>query len=741
MELDLETSVDLAGLIVRRRGWIVAGWTLAVLGAVPLAAHVQRSLEVAARVRGSESAVVEAELATRFGAPYAQYAVLVCRGLPSPLDPDGRVVMDTLIAAIAAVPGVTRVRGYERPSDTLFIASGDTTALILVGLDGVTRVPDDIIPALRATTRVLLVRFAERYPRVTLRWTGQAALNADLRHTSAAAATRAERRALPLTLLLLVLAFGTFVAAALPVLAGALTITIALGGAALISRAWPLSILIQNFITMVGLGLGIDYALLVVSRFREGLSGGRTAPEAAVDAARHAGRTIVLSGAAVGIGFLAMLAVPLAEMRSLAVGGVLAVVTAILLSTTLLPALLAWLGGAIDRGRLWGTPAPLGGARWRRWGRWVTRHPVAVLILAGAPVVALAWQAKRMHAGLPHGDWLPPAMESAQGWRDLERMGRSNMLQTIRVLVDLPAGVDPIAPQGWAVLRRIRQRLLAEPRIGTVLSFAPLDRERPPSRLAFFVTPQATRAAYVTADRRAVLLEAVPREGVDPVALVALARALRGVDDADMAGMVGVRVRIGGLPAFRADYLDAVGGRLPLVMALVIGATFAALFVGFGSLVIPVKALVLNLLSVAAGFGAVVVVFQDGVGASVLGLAAPVDSVFAVIPTLVFCTVFGLSMDYEVFLVARIAEARRAGGEERESLVDGLAHTAPVITSAAAIMVVVFGAFTLGDFLVMQMLGLALAVAVLLDATLVRTAIGPALLTLAGRWNWWPGRR
>ncbi len=685
--------------------------------------------------------MVEAELATRFGAPFAQYAVLVCRGLPSPLDPDGRAVMDTLVAAIAAVPGVTRVRGYESPSDTLFVASGDTTAFILVGLDGVHRVPDDIIPALRVTTQVLLVRFAKRYQRVTLRWTGQAALNADLRHTSAAAAAKAESRALPLTLLLLVLAFGTLVAAALPVLAGALTITIALGAVALISRAWPLSILIQNFITMVGLGLGIDYALLMVSRFREGLSRGRPAPEAAVDAARHAGHTIVLSGAAVGIGFLAMLAVPLAEMRSLAVGGLLAVVTAILLSTTLLPALLAWLGGAIDRGQLWRTPARLGGFRWRRWGQWVTHHPGMVLMLAGTPLVALAWQAKRMHAGLPHGDWLPLAMESALGWRDLERMGRSNLLQTIRVLVDLPAGVDPIAPQGWAVLRRIRQRLLADPRIGDVFCFAPLDHQRPPSRLAFFVTPQATRAAYVTADRRAVLLEAVPREGVDPVALVALARALRRVDDSDLAGMTGVRVRIGGLPAFRADYLDAVGGRLPLVMALVIGATFAALFVGFGSLLIPLKALVLNLLSVAAGFGAVVLVFQDGIGASVLGLAAPVDSVFAVIPTLVFCTVFGLSMDYEVFLVARVAEARRDGREERAALVDGLAHTAPVITSAAAIMVVVFGAFTLGNFLVMQMLGLALAVAVLLDATLVRTAIGPALLTLAGRWNWWPGRR
>jgi RND superfamily putative drug exporter len=172
---------------------------------------------------------------------------------------------------------------------------------------------------------------------------------------------------------------------------------------------------------------------------------------------------------------------------------------------------------------------------------------------------------------------------------------------------------------------------------------------------------------------------------------------------------------------------------------MVVTGTFLALLVGFRSVLVPLKALGLNLLSVAASFGAVVLVFQDGHGATLLGLDGPTQVVFAVVPTLVFCTVFGLSMDYEVFLVARVAEARRRGRDETDALAEGLARTAPVITNAAAIMVVVFGAFTLGDFLVMKMLGLALAVAVLLDATVVRIALGPALLAIAGKWNWWPG--
>ena len=175
-------------------------------------------------------------------------------------------------------------------------------------------------------------------------------------------------------------------------------------------------------------------------------------------------------------------------------------------------------------------------------------------------------------------------------------------------------------------------------------------------------------------------------------------------------------------------------------MALVVATTLVVLFLAFRSVLVPLKAVALNLLSVSGAFGALVLVFQDGHGARLLGLAAPLDGVFPIVPALVFCTVFGLSMDYEVFLVARVAEARRAGLSEDEALAEGLARTGPVITSAAAIMIAVFAAFTLGEFVLLKMLGFALAVAVLLDATVIRMAIGPALLRLAGRWNWWPGR-
>jgi RND superfamily putative drug exporter len=247
------------------------------------------------------------------------------------------------------------------------------------------------------------------------------------------------------------------------------------------------------------------------------------------------------------------------------------------------------------------------------------------------------------------------------------------------------------------------------------------------------------RRSFVSRDGRATLVEVVPREGVDPGEVAAMVRELRAGAGPGATGVAGARLLVGGLPAFNVDYEAAVRRSFPPVVALVVGGTLLALCVAFRSALVPVKAVALNLLSVAAAFGVVVLVFQDGHGASLLGLASPIDGTFAAVPLIVFCVVFGLSMDYEVFLVARVAEARRSGLDEGGALAEGLARTGGVITSAAAIMATVFGAFTLGDFVLIKVLGVALASAVVIDATLIRVAVGPALLALAGRWNWWPG--
>jgi len=722
---------DLAPSLVRHRLPLLASWAAVAAFLFPRAAGLERSLDVGARVAGSESAEVERELATRFGSPYAQYVVLVVSDGPAPTTPAGRALQDSLVARLDQIPGVAAVRGYSGPSDSLLVGRDGRTALLFVGLDGSRASPDALIPLLRAATAN--VRGA------TLRWTGQTALNADLRRVSADDARTAERRVLPLTLVLLLVAFGTLVAASLPVLAGGMTIGLAFGAAALLAARWPLSIMLQNVVSMIGLGLGIDYALLAVSRFREARVAGLGPRDAAIDTVRHAGHTVALSGLAVAVGFAGLLAIPVNELRSVGVGGLLTVAIAVLIAVTLLPASLSWLGNLVDWGRAFRRRSAARGEAWRRWGGWVARRPYWVLLVAGVPVAVLAWQARRMVVGEPTGDWLPPHMESAVALRDLVRAGRSGLLQELRVVLELPPGSEVQTARGWAAARRVQARLAADSRVGMVRSITSPDGVRSLSRLEFLMVPDSALRSVVARDRRGVLFDVVPREEASVTALNELARELRRLDPAATTGLAGTRLRVGGLPAFRVDYLDAVGHALPFVAALIVAGTLVTLAVGFRSVLVPLKAVALNLLSVACGFGSLVLVFQDGHGVRLFGLAAPVDQVFVAIPALVFCAVFGLSMDYEVFLVARVAEARRSGLGEAEAIAEGLARTAPVITSAAAVMVVVFGGFALGEFLMMRMLGLALAVTVLVDAAVVRTAIGPALLALAGRWNWWPG--
>jgi RND superfamily putative drug exporter len=252
-----------------------------------------------------------------------------------------------------------------------------------------------------------------------------------------------------------------------------------------------------------------------------------------------------------------------------------------------------------------------------------------------------------------------------------------------------------------------------------------------------FVT-EDTRKSFLSSDGLATLLEVLPAAGVTPSEQVRWVRELRSIDVAKITGVPGAVLRIGGIAALNADYEAVVRKRLPAVIAGVVCGSFVALLVGLRSLFAAAKAVLLNLLSVGAAFGALVLVFQDGHGSKLFGVESATVSVFPMVPILTFAIVFGLSMDYEVFLVSRVLHERRRGLSERAAVVEGLASTAGLITSAAAIMIAVFAAFTMGSFLVIKMLGFTLAVAVFIDATVVRMVVGPALLQLAGDWNWWP---
>jgi RND superfamily putative drug exporter len=502
-------------------------------------------------------------------------------------------------------------------------------------------------------------------------------------------------------------------------------------------------VILVSIVTMVGLGLSIDYALLIISRYRDALDEGMPRGAAIAQAGERGGRTVIVSGTAVAIGFAAMLLVPVNEVRSIGVGGLLVSTVSVLIATTLLPLVLDWIGPWIDAGRIGRARRQDRARHWGRWASWVGRHPLWVLAVAGLPLVFLAFQATRLRMDLPRGAWLPANVESVRALHELDSLGSSNFGQTIRIIVDLPVGVTVGSEPGWNAVSKLVTAFTKDSRVDHVWAITTLSSGEfgagGPEMLAML--PDPVRRSLISVDARATLVELLPREGLAPADAAAYVREIRAANSEALTRMPGTRLEVGGVPAFNADYEDAVSSALPRVVLSVVCATLLVLALAFRSALIPLKAVALNLLSVAAAFGAVVLVFQDGHGSSLLGLDRPLDGGFPILPVLVFCAVFGLSMDYEVFLVARVADGHHAGLTDGAAVAEALARTGRVITLAAAIMVAIFGGFTLGDFVLIKILGFALGVAVLLDATLVRLALGPACICLAGRFNWWPGGR
>ncbi|MGD0797438.1 MAG: MMPL family transporter [Acidobacteriaceae bacterium] len=728
-------------LVQVRRFWVAGVVLTAVVALLPFSFHAERHLETATRVEGSEAEAVAQELAVRFRSPFADRVILVVQGLP-PADSDqGEQALATIVAELREEPGVAGVVSHLDLRDPIFLGRGGGT-FVLVGLASTEGPVESLIPKLHERATSLEDQLRGRYPGVKLELTGEIPLNFDIRKASADDVQRGESLVIPATLALLLLAFGSLVAALIPLAVGQLAIATTLAIAGFLAARLHLSILVQNLATMLGLGLGIDYALLMVSRFREAICAGHDGPAASAIAARQAGRTLLISASTVAIGFLALLTVPISEIRSIGVAGFLVAGISVLLANTLVPAALALLGPRIDAGRLPFTPkldphrAANTGDRWRKWGKVIVAHPWLAILLAGAPLLLLAWQAGRLDTSLPRGDWLPAGAESVQALHALEQMDRAGVVQSLRVIVELPTDSIAGTDVGWNTIDRLSKRLASDPRCSRVISITTIAEGE---RSSLDDLSRETRRTFLSSDGRAALLEVLPAASVSLRDQVNWVRDLRKTGAEALTGVPGATLKIGGIPALNADYQTIVAERFAPVTGLVVVGTLLALLCGFRSLFAAVKAIVLNLLSVAASFGALVLVFQDGHGSRLLGVHGGTGSVFPLVPIVAFAIVFGLSMDYEVFLVARVLEARRSGLSEMDAIPEGLARTAGLITSAAAIMIVVFAAFTFGSFMVVKMIGFTLAVAVLIDATLVRIVIGPALLRIAGDWNWWPG--
>lgn len=554
-----------------------------------------------------------------------------------------------------------------------------------------------------------------------------------------------ERYARPAVLLILLVAFGSAVAAGIPMFLTMVALGVTMGVLYLISFLMPLSIWVMNFVAMVGFGVGIDYCLFIVSRFRDELRRQPSVPAAVAVTMDTTGRSILFSGITVFISLAPLALVPVAVFRSMAIGLVLTVAPVLAVCLTFLPALLALLGPRVDRLRVPVLRLGDGAAFWGRWASAVMRRPVVFAVASAAVLLALASPALDLRVGMPGITILSADTTARAGFERLKAEFGAGALAPISVVVRFDGTVWE--PGSLETIHRLSDAIYRDAEVASLESLAAvsvgmtLDELRAVyGRGLEGVPDERLRAAasfLVNVDRGqdTAVLRVYAKDPPESRAAQALVQRLRDAIIPSVEGARG-RVLVGGVAAETLDLTNAQVGIVPLAIGTVLALTFALLLVFLRSVVLPLKAIVMNVLTVLALYGVLVVVFQKGVGASFVGFESQ-GFVNAWAPLFFFALVFGLSMDYEMFLLGTVRERFEATRSSEESVAWALSRTGRPITMAAAVMVVVFASFALAGTLPPKEMGTGLAAAILLDATLVRMVLVPATIRLMGPANWW----
>lgn len=712
LERSLRAGVRLS---VRHPRAMVTGWLLLALLCAWLVARGGGSAfgTDIERTDGSESVRADALLRIHWpatGVPDRPNEVLVLHSGSLTVDDPAYAAVATAVAEKLQALGTEVVAGGRS-----FFLDGDAT---LVSADHHTTLVPLILadPHRHALTLREAVRTAAADGPVTVTPVGPSSIGLAYREL-ADSDLRAELRiGVPAAIVVLLLVFGSVVAAALPLLVAAVSIAMALALSMLAAQLTPVYFLVVNMVLMMGLAVGIDYALFIIVRYREERLGGASVEAAVERSGDSAGHAVLFSGATVVVALAGLLLVPTNVFRGLAAGAIAAVLVAMLASLTLLPALLRLLGDRVDAWRL---PLPRrfsgGGAGLAgRAAQAAVRRPWLALVTSISLLALLAAPALQMRLGFAGIETLPPQLEARQAFDRLQANFRIGLVAEAVIVVNPKPEADLAAIDG--AVARLRAGLATD---------------------AGFLT-DLTRERRSDDGRIRVLNVPLPGEAEGEAALQAVTR-LRTTWVPQAFEGVPAEVLVTGTSAGYLDFFTLTRQSAPMVIALVLGLSFVLLAWAFRSIVVPLKAAALNLLSVGAAYGALVLVFQHGIGATWLGLQQ-VPIIEAWIPLFLFTVLYGLSMDYHVFLLSRVREHHDATGDNAAAVVQAVGSTAGVITGAALIMVAVFAGFAAGELVMFQQIGFGLAVAVLLDATLVRLLLVPALMTVLGERNWYAPR-
>lgn len=801
----------LGSFVYRFRWFVLAGWAVILIVGAFFAPRLGDELKGG----GFDGANTEAEqvqeiMVDDFGvSPATLTVVFDGEGESEATSEPFRNAEEETLEPLRELDEVRYIATYANTDDERFISEDGEKSYAVVGFNVSIDETQDLVGE---------VRDRVRSDTLTTYVTGAPAVYLDIQDASNEDIRNAEKYAFPFAIVILIFAFGTLVAAGIPIIIGGASVVATLGTLYFVASVYDMSIFVLTISTMLGLGLGIDYALFAVSRFREELEE-NSVHESVARTVATSGRSIFFSGLAVLIGLSGLLFFPFMFLRSIGVAGALVVGISVFAALTLLPAVLSVIGHRVNSLRIRrGNEAP-GTQFFGRAAEVVMRRPVVVILLVAVLLGALVYPVFHMRLAITEATALPTRYESRAGDDILKSDFDYASLTPMEVITDLPD--DPLSEAGLTEIRDFSERIEATGEVAGVESIYTVGRsvaqgyldeissaetegraeaerqteaavqdqldqlrsqfggELPPGAEERVREEANSRADAELAERLPTLPDGVNDDGELTPAEIAAILAVPEVRDSEevrqavdsyvsgdtalvqassevnpytqaayetvdtvrsVAAPAGGSFLVGGLSAGQSDFISTLYGKAPLAVGFVVAVTYLVLLVTFRSVFIPLKAVFVNVLSLSASFGAMVFVFQDGNLSNLLNFT-PLGFVDATLPVLMFCTIFGVSMDYEVFLLSRIREAYENGESNTASVAKGLTATAGIITSAALIIIVVTGAFAFTGIVITKAIGLGLAVAVFVDATIIRILLVPATMRILGDWNWWPGGR
>ncbi len=725
--------------IYRFRWFILTGWIAVLLSCIPLARSVSSVLSnTGYTVSPSESSTVNDILTRRLHHPISQLLVVFHATATHVSDPSYQQEVSAFLARAKHLAHVTQVvqGGSGLDQQTTFVTLGFDEAQDRVDL-----------PSIRALLPQNGAGPAQTY------LTGEPAVSQEIQLDTQVDTEHAELVAMPITLLMLVLVFGSLSASLLPLLLAATALPTTLAIIDLVAIHTETNIFVLNVASILGLGLSIDYSLFLVRRFREELTQRDTVCDAVSSTLATAGEVVVFSGMCVAIGFAGLFCIGLPVMNAFAEGGMIVASITVIAALTLLPALFEILGTRINtgvlpwRGRRGSTLAYPKQAEddrsgwWFKWAMLVMRHPIAIVCLVCLALVSWGWPVLSLHPGTPGVSALPQHSEARTSVDLLHAQFPDLNTDPMYVLVKTPDGSEMLATQNRRRLASLSAWIARQTHVSEVVSLVSLPvhggtKQYTPEQLALFYSTGAYKqvpalaqlVATTTQGDTSVIL--VRSDGANDQALIDQLRQHHS------QASQGLSVLIGGTQASNLDFDRILYGNFLRALLFILGATYLLLLLMFRSVILPLKAIVMNMLSIGASYGVLIVGFQQGRFAPWLGFT-PDGTIDRFVPILLFVTLFGLSMDYECFLLSRVREAWKQTGDNRTSVALGLERTGGIITNAALLFVVVSGSFIWTRLVVTQALGVGITVAILVDATIIRCLLVPASMRLLGTWNWW----